>query len=305
FLSVKGTLSDFKEKITEFSGDTKQLPSSNTAYHNIREEYYEGMTLGEIWGYETEGFFTEDDFRKDANGNLLTNSEGYYIPKDGIADQSLYESGNFRYGPGDIKYKDLNGDGKITYGSNTVDEPGDQKVIGNSTPRYQYGLRISGGWKGFDASVFIQGVGKRDFWANGPVFITGYRPPEGWYAHQMDYWTLENTDAFYPRPTDHLQQAPNERRNFLAQTKYLLDMSYLRFKNITIGYTIPVEVTNKVNIKNLRIFVSAENLFEFDKMDLPIDPETGYTSSGLNDPNSFGRVYPFQRTISAGLSLTF
>src|SRR5699024_9640576 len=73
FLSVKGTLSDFKEKITEFSGDTKQLPSSNTAYHNIREEYYEGMTLGEIWGYETEGFFTEDDFRKDANGNLLTN----------------------------------------------------------------------------------------------------------------------------------------------------------------------------------------------------------------------------------------
>lgn len=305
YISMTGVLSDFKEKITKFAGSTKQIPSSNTAYHHPRNQYYEGMVLGEIWGYETDRLFTKNDFRQDANGNLLTDEEGNYILKEGIPNQSIFEDGGFSYGPGDVKYKDLNGDGVINYGANTVGDSGDQKIIGNSTPRYQYGLRIEGGWKAFDASVFFQGVGKREFWANGPVFVPGYRPNEGWYKHQLDYWTPDNPDAFYPRPTNHRQQAPDAQRNFLPQTRYLLDMSYLRVKNITIGYTLPADISNSILIQNLRIYVSAENLFELDNMDLPIDPETDYTSAGLNDPNSFGRVYPFRRTISAGISMTF
>ena len=305
FLNVTGMLSDFTEKITKFANTTKAIPNPIPAYHDMYGQYYEGMTLGEIWGYETDRLFTKNDFQQDADGNLITDAEGNYILKDGIPDQSLYEDGNFSYGPGDVKYKDLNGDGVISYGSNTVDDPGDQRVIGNSTPRYQYGLRLNGGWKGLDASVFFQGVGKRDFWADGPVFIPGYRPHEGWYAHQMDYWTPQNKDAFYPRPTDHRQQYPSEQRNFLAQTRYMLDMSYLRIKNVTVGYTLPTDISSKVNIHNLRIYVSAENLFEFDNVNIPVDPETQYTSSGLWDPNSFGRVYPFQRTISAGINMSF
>lgn len=305
FLNITGSLSDFQEEITKYANTTKSIPDAVPAYHSAWGQYYEGMTLGEIWGYETDRLFTENDFQQDDNGNLLTDSEGNYILKDGIPDQSLYEDGSFSYGPGDVKYKDLNGDGEITYGSNTVDEPGDQRVIGNSTPRYQYGLRVDGGWKGFDASVFFQGVAKRDFWADGPVFIPGYRPHEGLYEHQLDYWTSQNTDAFYPRPADHRQQYPSEQRNFLAQTRYMLDMSYLRIKNITLGYTLPSELTSRLNIRNLRVYVSAENLFEVDNMNIPVDPETQYTSSGLNAPNSFGRVYPFQRTISGGINISF
>src|SRR5690606_26570745 len=109
------------------------------------------------------------------------NADGSYA--DGVADQSLLE-GNynwFKYGPGDIKFKDLNGDGVIDYGSETVGDSGDMKVIGNSTPRYQYSIQLGADWKGFDLNIFMQGVGKRDFWANGPVFIPGFRYGEGWY----------------------------------------------------------------------------------------------------------------------------
>lgn len=299
-LTATGMLSDFEEKVTKFANTTQALPNP---IRGRNFTYYEGMIMGEIWGYETDRFFTEDDFVQDSDGNLVL-QDGRYVLKDGIPSQSLYEEGWFFYGPGDIKYKDLNGDGVIDYGSKTVDDHGDMKVIGNSTPRYQYGLRLGADWKGFDLSLFVQGVGKRDFWANGPIFIPGYRPHEAWYAHQLDYWTPENTDAFYPRPTNHSQS--NEIRNFLPQTKYLLDLSYMRMKNVTFGYTLPTSITDRVKIGQLRVYFSGENLFEFDNLgDMPIDPEVSYTSSGLNDPNTFGRVYPYRRTLSFGLQATF
>ncbi|MCW9706476.1 SusC/RagA family TonB-linked outer membrane protein [Fodinibius salsisoli] len=290
YLNLTGTLSNFTEEITKYANTTQGIGSYRT-----------GRILGEIWGYETDRLFTRDDFQQDASGNLLTDEDGEYLLKEGIPDQSLLEDGSFSFGPGDVKFKDLNGDGKITYGSNTVDDPGDQKVIGNSTPKFQYGLRIGGGWKGFDLSVFLQGVGKREFWANGPVFVPGYRPWEGWFENQLDYWTPENKDAFYPRPTNQLQSSYT--RNFRPQTRYILDMSYFRMKNITIGYTLPKSITSKVKIGSLRVYVSGENLFEFDNVNVPLDPETNYTDTGR--AGSFGRVYPFQRVISAGLNMKF
>ncbi|HLR32780.1 MAG TPA: SusC/RagA family TonB-linked outer membrane protein, partial [Fodinibius sp.] len=120
FFTITGMLSDFKEKITKYPAESKPIPGANTAYHGVRGQYYQGMTLGEIWGYETDRLFTPDDFQQNSDGELITNDEGYYIPNEGIADQTYFEDGNFRYGPGDVKYKDLNGDGVITPGSNTV-----------------------------------------------------------------------------------------------------------------------------------------------------------------------------------------
>jgi TonB-linked SusC/RagA family outer membrane protein len=283
-------LSDYLERITEFA--------NNQSIYSNRP----GRVIGDIWGYETDRFFTEDDFVKDASGNFVLNN-GKYILKEGIPSQGLYESGWFFYGPGDVKYKDLNGDGVINYGTNTVDDHGDLKVIGNSTPRYQYGLRLGIDYKGIDFGMFLQGVGKRDFWANGPIFIPGYRPGEAWFTHQLDYWTPENPNAFYPRPTD--AGNSNNSRNFLPQSRYLLDLSYMRVKNITVGYSLPHNWISRVGMEKVRIYFSGENLFEIDNLKLPLDPEVDYTSAGANDSNTFGRVYPYSRSLSFGLQVTF
>ncbi|WP_029034257.1 SusC/RagA family TonB-linked outer membrane protein [Salinimicrobium terrae] len=278
-ITFGATLSDFTEEITKFANTTMGINS-----------FYEGKELGEIWGYETVGFFSEDDFNPD--GTLV----------EGIPSQALYENSWFVYGPGDIRYADLDGDGVITYGANTVDDHGDLRVIGNTTPRYQYSFTLGADWKGFDLSAFMQGVGKRDMWANGPVVIPGYRYAEGWYAHQLDYWTPENTNAFYPRPTD--QSQSNQIRNFMPQTKYLLDMSYLRMKNITFGYSLSENVIDRLGFNKFRIYFSGENLFEFTNLHVPVDPEIDLTPSGRNDPNTFGRVYPFRRSLSVGLQVS-
>lgn len=289
--NITGILSDFQEKLTKFASNATGLISQN----------YQGRVLGEIWGYETDRFFTADDFEKDANGNFILQG-GKYVMKKGISTQTRWENATFFYGPGDVKYRDLNGDGKIDIGSNTISDPGDQRVIGNSTPRYQYGFRLGADWKGFDINLFVQGVGSRQQWANGPVVIPGYRPGEGWYAHQLDYWTPDNPNAFYPRPTDQLQS--NATRNFLPQTKYLLNMAYTRLKNINVGYTLPASLSRRAKLEKTRIYFSGENLITFDKLSVPIDPEINYTTAGLNDPNTFGRVYPYRKLISFGLQVT-
>lgn len=287
--NITGTLSDFKESLTKFEGS--RLISGN----------YQGKTLGEIWGYETDRYFTKSDFVQDANGNLVM-QDGKYILKEGIPSQAQFEGSGFFYGPGDVKYKDLNGDGVIFRGDNTVENPGDQRVIGNSTPRYQYGLRLGADWKGFDFNLFMQGVGKRSYWAQGPMFIPGWRPGEAWYANQLDYWREDHPDAFYPRPTV-IGEA--SAKNFYPQTKYLLNLAYLRLKNLALGYTLPNRITSKLHMERLRVYFSGENLLEFDKLgDIPIDPEVNVTEAGANDPAAFGRVYPYRRTLSFGLQVT-
>ncbi|MGE5521501.1 MAG: SusC/RagA family TonB-linked outer membrane protein [Candidatus Dadabacteria bacterium] len=289
--NITGVLSDFQETISKFAANTTKLISSN----------YEGRKLGEIWGYVTDRFFTKDDFETDANGNLILVG-GKYVMKKGVATQTRWETSTFFYGPGDIKYQDLNGDEKIDIGTNTVTDPGDQKIIGNSTPRYQYGIRLGAAYKGFDINMFFQGVGKRDYWANGPVFIPGFRIGEAWYAHQLDYWTESNPNAFYPRPTDQLQS--NATRNFLPQTKYMLNLAYTRLKNLNFGYTLPTSLTQKIKLKSTRLYVSGENLFTIDNVSIPIDPEIDYTSAGLNDGATYGRVYPYRKVYSFGIQVT-
>lgn len=286
-LNVTATLSDATIKYAKFDNPTKIVTGS-----------YEGKTYGEIWGYETDRFFTASDFDIDPKGQLVLKPE--------FATQSYFENlsssgGWFKYGPGDIKYKDLNGDGEITPGQNTVEDPGDQKVIGNSTPRYEFSARIGLDWKNFDFSTFIQGVGKRNLWGTGIIAIPGHTYMDAWYAHQTDYWTPENPNALYPRPSNLLES--NGAQNFFPQTKYLLDMSYCRVKNVTFGYTLPTILLQKANVKKLRVYVSLENLFEIDNLGkMPIDPETGITNSG--DGGQLGRSYPYTRTASIGLQIS-
>jgi len=293
-INLAANLSDATEKLTKFSSATRALPGPIAA---INTTYYEGMTLGEIWGYQTDRLFTENDFAG-------VGANGRYIYKDGVPSQAQLETGSFYFGPGDIKYVDLNGDGVIYQGTNTVDDPGDKKVIGNSTPRYQYGFRVGADFKGFDLDVYFQGVGKRELWASGNIVFPGFRAAEGWYEHQIDYWTPENTNTFYPRPADY--GAVVDKWNFQPQTRYLLDMSYLRMKNITLGYTLPKSLTERIRLDRLRLYFSGENLLTFDKLDVPIDPEIDFSQSQLDlDRAGFGRAYPYRKTFSFGLQVTF
>jgi TonB-linked SusC/RagA family outer membrane protein len=295
-IGLTGTLSDVVEKVTKYANTTKALPGPIAA---INTTYYEGMTLGEIWGYETDRLFQAEDI---SGRDPATNR---YLYKAGIPTQYELETGSFFFGPGDIKYKDLNGDGVIYQGTNTVDNPGDKKVIGNSTPRYQYGFRIDADWKGFDLGIFLQGVAKRDLWASGPIVFPGFRASEGWFKHQTDFWTPNNKDAFYPYPADY--GAAVDKWNFQPQTKYLLNLAYLRVKNLNLGYTLPKKVVDRARIQRVRVYVSAENLITFDKLgNIPLDPEIDFTQGQLDrDRAGFGREYPYRTTLSAGLQVTF
>ena len=306
------TLSDALTEITEY-GDTKSIDS-----------WYVGKQYGEIWGYRTDRLYQKDDFVYEGdklvttwalNGkevaagtpgakevNKLKDPNGIY--------QDYFQSGTFRFGPGDVKFQDLNGDGQINDGSRSIDDHGDVEKIGNTTPRFEYGLRLGASYKGFDASIFMQGVGNRKLWGAGFLAIPGFNTGDGAMPQAIagDYWTEENTNAFYPAACN--MGGSNSGYNLQKQDRYLLDMAYFRIKNITIGYTLPSELTKKILINKARIYLACENFFTFDKLNgLPIDPEeiSGYSMFNSDNYNS-GRTgvgTPTMKNMSVGIQLNF
>jgi len=273
------TFADNKTKFTKWNNP------SGLIYQN-GNGYYEGQTFGEIWGFETEGFFTSADDVKNSPS------------------QVALQNGNFVYGEGDIKYKDLNGDGVISTGKTSINDHGDLKVIGNTQPRYQYGIRFGGTFKGFDMDVFMQGVGQRSYWGLGNMIIPAYQGSDIFYENQLDYWTPENQNAFYPNPyighnATKISNFPASGNNFYPQTKYLLNLSYLRLKNVTFGYSLSSQFTKKIGVQKLRFYVSGQNLATISNINAPIDPEVTDGES-----NFTGRTYPFTKMYSFGVNLT-
>ncbi len=292
-INVKGTLSDETGKITQFANSEVSIQTGGNDTPN-----YQGKVLGEIWGYTTDRLFTGDDF---SGNNGAANPIWNYNTNTPNQD-ALNTSSAFHYGPGDVKYLDKDGNGVVDFGAGTNLNHGDMSVIGNTTPRYIFGFRLGLNYKGIDLSAFAQGVGSRDYWGTGSLFIPGFTAGEAVYENQMNYWTPENTGAFYPAPSN--PGANNHNANWQPQTRYLLNMSYMRMKNVTIGYTIPKKLTQKVKISKVRIFASGENLFTLDNVDITIDPEIQQNSvEGFNDAKSFGRTYPYFRTFSFGVQL--
>lgn len=288
------TLSDAKSEITKWNNTTGALNS-----------WYKGKKLGEIWGFETDRYFNSSDVNQD--GTLKT----------GTPDQSYLQNGSFRFGAGDIKYKDLNKDGKIDTGKGTIDDHGDLKRIGNQLPRYEYSLRVGAMLKGFDVEVLLQGVGKRDMWSTSSLFIPHAAGAQmNIFENQLDYWTESNQNARFPRPYINgafgsLSGLPGNSgcNNFAPQTKYLNNLAYLRVKNFTVGYTLPQNLTRKIFVEKLRFYFSAQNLFTFDNIDGVMDPEcTGGSSKSYTngmDMTMAGRAMPFNRQWSCGLQITF
>ena len=304
------TLSNAITKITKY-GTTQSIGA-----------WYVGKTYGEIWGYETDRLFQKNDFVYGSDGKLvqvLTADGLYTVNKTvdpNIATQGKLQGGTFKFGPGDVKYKDLNGDGVINSGNslltNANGDPdyGDLKVIGNSTPRYQYSFRAGLDYKGIDFSVFIQGVGKREIWGDGFLAIAGYETSNGAMPQAMagNFWREDRTDAFYPAPVN--MGTSNTGYNMQVQSKYLLNMAYLRVQNITLGYAVPSNMLKKINVRKLRIYVALENFFTFDHLGtLPIDAEdiNGYSmwnTTGYNLSRT-GVGTPVFKSVSVGLQLNF
>ncbi len=311
-LSFNDSLADAKTVITE-NGSAPSISG-----------WYNGKTYGEIWGYKVDRLFQNDDFAYDENGSLIRLSDqyGYYYQyADGknYATQGKIASGSLISGPGDVKFKDLNGDGVIDNGSQLVDDHGDLAVIGNTTPRYEYGFRVDADWKGFDFSIFFQGVGKRDMVGSSSLTLAGFNTSDGamaaTFANAFWYETLDdngnvidsNYDAFYPRAAN---CSNSSIFNMVTSDKYLINMAYLRIKNITFGYTLPAKITQKASISKARFYISLENFFTFDHLNgLPIDPEevAGYSYLNSSNYNSSraGVGTPAFKSASVGVQVTF
>jgi len=314
-ITFRGNLSDAKTILTSFGSGTQVTGN------------YNGKNIGEIWGYRTDRLYQLDDFELDASGKpilitltaaesaLYAGRQAYKLKAGADGKKPVYQaflqnSANFRFGPGDVKFKDLNGDGEINNGKGTLDDHGDLEVIGNSTPRYEYGFRLGADYKGFDISAFFQGVGSRQVWGNGFLAIPGFNSADGAMPEAIasNYWTPENTGAFYPAAFNNA--ASNTTNNMQIQDRYLLNMAYLRLKNITIGYTLPQSLLNKVNLRNARVYVGAENFFTWDNLrGLPIDPESINGYSMWHETNyNLGRTgtgVPAFKSVSFGLQLNF
>jgi TonB-linked SusC/RagA family outer membrane protein len=283
--------------------------------------YSTGRRFGDVYGYVTDRLYQADDFMYDANGNFLQTNIIYngtskltnMLAGENPVYQTHFEDGNqvMLISPGDVKFVDVNGDGYINDGKGTNGDPGDKVVIGNTTPRYQYGFRLGADWKGFDFSAFFQGVGSRQIWGSGQLAIPGYHVKDGSMPKAIadDYWRADRTDAFYPRAW-HLGGA-NEGYVMRPQSRYMLNMAYLRIKNITFGYTVPKSILERAKLSNARIFVSLENMFTFDKLrGLPIDPEaiSGVSmlkDDGLNNYNQgrTGTSNPGFKSASVGIQI--
>ena len=262
-------LSDSQSEITKYNNETGLIGDGI---------YRESMKIGEIWGYVTDRFYTEDDFN--ADGTL---KPGIPIPQ-GVG--KVY--------PGDVLYKNFDEDTETIWsGEGTASNPGDKRIIGNSTPRFLYGITAGVQWKGLEVTVFLRGVGKRDYWRTDQMAW----PNGSWgslFKETLDFWTPENTDAYFPRT--YAQNGGNTASNRWAQTKYLADASYLKLQNITVSYTLPKAWSQRLYLENTKIFFSGENLYTWDH--LPEGLETDMLTKGAWE-------YPFMRKYSIGINVTF
>lgn len=273
-------LSDYKSEIIKYD---------DNAATKLLSSYYPGQTLGEIWGYVVDGYYTVDDFVDTSSWQL----------KEGVTSINGY---NVR--PGDVKFKNLRDDDTstnvITSGDNTFDNPGDRKVIGNTTPRYQYGINLGMNYAGFDLNVILQGTGKRDYWIsnvltfpmNGDNFVPLFEGlSDYWMPKDPDNgdWSAVNPNAKYPRIYGN---RGNSGSNLKQSDKYLSDASYLRIKNITLSYKLPKKWVNQIFLNQMKAFVSIENVATFTSLPSGIDPERIEWN------------YPAFRTVSFGVNIT-
>ena len=303
--SIRASLSDYDSHITRYANNPdKRL-----------NDYYVGQRIGDIWGFVVDGLFATDEEAKNYQAN--------------VCDALTYIGTNRMQGgflAGDLRYVDLDNDhsgeggiNKITLGKNTADEPGDRKILGNSLPSMQYGFTFAFDWMGFDVSAFFQGTGTHYWYPSGMniafwgsysyAYCTAFMPRD----FIKTVWSEENPNTYFPRARVYSstggELAP-------ANSRYIQNVRYLRFKNLTVGYTVPKKLTEKIRVEKVRFYFSGENLAYWSpikKYTKYLDPESAYrrvtsTNTDGTYKNSDAKdavAYPWQKTIMFGVDITF
>lgn len=280
--SIGFNVSDYRSYITKYDNSDKTFAKS----------YYKGMRLGEIWGFVTDGLYQS------------TEEAQAYAKEVDLSYINKRITGGWQ--AGDLKFVDLDGDKKLGIGSNTVDNPGDRKILGNSLPSFSYGINASIRCAGFDTSVFFQGTGNHYWYPSGQAmqFWGPYSYPYLTYLQKdflKDVWAEDNRDAYFTRPMAYSSTSgPLSKVN----DRYLQNIRYLRFKNLTVGYTIPSNLTKKAGIDMVRFYFSGENLCYWSpikKHSKYIDPE-----AAINRSDAYNNAYyPWQKTFMFGIDITF
>lgn len=291
--AVYGNIGQARSKGIDIQADYKQAWASglwasaraNFTYSTGKYDVYEeptypesyrqhaGRSIRQTWGYIAERLFVDDEDAANSPSQAAFGSQ---------------------YGGGDIKYTDVNGDGVITNA--------DMVPIGYPTsPEIIYGFGVSLGHKGFDFSVFFQGLGRESFWIDATsAYSTKYNKygtapfvnnGQLLKAYSDSHWSEDNRDiyALYPR-----YSAYENHNNTQVSTWWMRDGSFVRLKQMEFGYTLPQKLTNKIHIDNLRVYFQGNNLLCWSKFKL-WDPELA--GEGFN--------YPIQRTFNIGVNVTF
>ncbi len=279
-------ISEYKSTITKYDNPNK----------TFAKDYYVGMELGELWLYETDGFFKTDEEAREYTSRIAHTADNI----------NKYLGSGWQ--AGDLKFVDRNGDGKIGVGGNTVDDPGDRYKYGNKLPRLQYGFRANFSYFGFDVSAFFQGTGNHYQYPNGYMY-------DFWGCYSQSFltfipkdfkdkvWTEENPDAYFPRTMGY-QSSGGYLRPTYANDRYVQNLRYLRFKNLTVGYTFPTKWTKKAYIQKLRVYFTGENLCYWSplkKNSKYVDPE----AMGTHSSESNNMFYPWSKSFMFGLDVTF
>ncbi len=288
--NVGFNISDYRAEITRYDNPEK----------SFAKDYYKGMRLGEIWGYVTDGLYATDEEAAEYTKNLTFDSNF---------------TGNLPTGwkAGDVKFVDLDGDGHIGKGGDTANDPGDRKVLGNSLPSLSYGITAGIRYCGFDVSAFFQGTGNHYWYPGGWVmsFWGSYGQPYSSFLPKdflQNCWSEDNPDAYFPRPRSNISTG-GYLRQACANDRYLQNIRYLRFKNLTVGYTLPENWTKKICLDNVRVYFSGENLCYWSplkKNTKYLDPERAFTRAENTDDSALDNCYyPWQKTFMFGLDITF
>lgn len=294
---VKFTLADYKSVITDYYNPDKNLT-----------DYYEGQTLGEIWGYRVEGLFKsqEEIDNSPSQSNILAHTTR-------------------RNHVGDLKFKNLDGDDVIYQGLNRVGNSGDKTIIGNKEPRYIYGITLAGNWNGFSLFTLFQGVAKQQWYPSREARFWGqynrpYNDYPRWQENNMFRPELQNFDAYLPLLSGYTAQNANGQLA-LPNDRYLQNVAYIRLKSLSIGYTIPKHITSKIGANDLRVYISGENLWTWSPLYkrtkdtdvtsvfnagsqlLGFDHDTTIKDNFRTDGDGFN--YPLLKSIAFGLSVNF